>query len=90
MPICECTENSIRKREDTMFAPSGITERVDLQRLLRVQIDAIAPETLVISDESGEWEYSRLRAGSLAIDREASNTGARAFASGRCSKLDAS
>ena len=49
----------------------GFHERGDLQRLLREQIGAIAPDTLVISEEFGEWEDSRRRIDLLAIDKQA-------------------
>lgn len=53
------------------FADLGIREREDLQRLLRTQIDVIAPDTLVIAEEFGEWEDSKRRIDLLALDRDA-------------------
>jgi hypothetical protein len=42
-----------------------------LQRLLRSNIDVISPDTLVISEEFGEWEDSRRRIDLLGLDRDA-------------------
>lgn len=71
MPIYELNNDSIRRIEETTFSDAGITERGDLQRLLRKQIDVIAPDVLVVSEEFGEWDDSRRRIDLLAIDRDA-------------------
>ena len=42
-----------------------------MQRLLREHIEVIAPDTLVISEEFGDWEDSRRRIDLLAIDKSA-------------------
>jgi hypothetical protein len=42
-----------------------------MQRLLREQIEVIAPGTLVIAEEFGEWEDSRRRIDLLALDADA-------------------
>jgi len=41
---------------ETAFSSVNLHERRDLQRLLRENVEVIAPETLVISEEFGEWE----------------------------------
>ncbi|HZN65381.1 MAG TPA: hypothetical protein VFB66_08765 [Tepidisphaeraceae bacterium] len=51
MAIFEITQKQIRRIEETTFDELGITERAHLQRLLRAQIDVIAPELLVIDEE---------------------------------------
>lgn len=71
MAIYEICSDEIRKINGTTFSAVGVTERGDLQRLLRKQIDVIAPDTLVISEEFGEWEDSRRRVDLLALDRDA-------------------
>lgn len=71
MPIFELCNNEIRKITETTFSDAGVTERGDLQRLLRKQIDVIAPDTLVVSEEFGEWDDSRRRIDLLALDRDA-------------------
>lgn len=48
-----------------------MTERGDLQRLLRTQIDVIAPGTMVLAEEFSEWEDSRRRIDLLCLDRDA-------------------
>ncbi len=69
--IYELTKTEIRSLGETTFADQGIAERGDLQRLLREQIDVIAPDTLIISEEFCEWEDSRKRIDLLGIDRDA-------------------
>ena len=71
MAIYELNDDSIREISQTTFSTAGVTERGDLQRLLRKQINVIAPDTLVVSEEFGEWEDSRRRIDLLAIDRDA-------------------
>lgn len=71
MAIYEITADSLRKIDETSFAEEGIKERNDLQRLLRMQIDVISPDTLVIAEEFGEWEQSKRRIDLLGIDKEA-------------------
>jgi hypothetical protein len=53
------------------FASEGTRERSDLQRLLRDNINIIAPDTLVISEEFSSWEKSDRRIDLLAVDRQA-------------------
>lgn len=71
MPIYEFTSTHIQPLEETSFNLAGIQERRDLQRLLREHVDVISPETIVISEEFGDWEDSRRRIDLLAIDKEA-------------------
>ena len=71
MPIYEFTNTEIRALQETTFNLAGLQERRDLQRLLRAHVEVIAPDTLVISEEFGEWEDSRRRIDLLAIDKNA-------------------
>ena len=71
MPIYEFTLNGISPLETTTFSSAGQHERRDLQRLLRERIEVIAPETLVIAEEFGDWEDARRRIDLLAIDKRA-------------------
>lgn len=71
MPIYEFAPEGIQKVEETTFGRSGLHERRDLQRLLREHVEVIAPDTLVISEEFGDWEDSRRRIDLLAIDKAA-------------------
>ena len=71
MPIYEITSSEIRKLGQTTFSAAGIRERVDLQRLLRSNVDVISPDTLVVAEEFGRWDDSRRRIDLLGLDREA-------------------
>jgi hypothetical protein len=69
MPIYEFGANTINRLPETTFSSAGVHERRDLQRLLREHIDVIAPDTLVIDEEFGDWEDARRRIDLLAIDK---------------------
>lgn len=71
MAIYELTADKLEKIPETSFALEGIKERDDLQRLLREQIEILALDTMVISEEFGEWEDSRRRVDLLALDKDA-------------------
>lgn len=71
MAIYELTADEIRSVDETTFADVGVAERGDLQRLLRRQVDVIAPDCLVISEEFGDWDDSRRRIDLLAVDTDA-------------------
>lgn len=71
MAIYEINADHINKIAETTFSAVGLQERKDLQRLLRAQIEIIAPDTLVIAEEFGEWEESKRRIDLLAIDKQA-------------------
>lgn len=69
MPIYEFGTNTVNRLPETTFSSAGVHERRDLQRLLREHIDVIAPDTLVIGEEFGDWEDARRRIDLLAIDK---------------------
>jgi RecB family endonuclease NucS len=69
MPIYEFETNSISRLPETTFSSAGVYGRLDLQRLLRAHIEVIAPDTLVIGEEFGDWEDVRRRIDLLAIDK---------------------
>ena len=71
MAIYEMTDDTIRPIGETKFAAAGVSERGDLQRLLREQIEIISPGTLVIAEEFGQWEESRRRIDLLGLDKDA-------------------
>ncbi len=71
MPIYEMKNEAIAKVEETTFSAVGLNERMDLQRLLRKQVDVIAPDVLVLAEEYGEWEDSRRRIDLLGLDKDA-------------------
>ena len=70
VPIYEFTGSNVAALEETSFSIAGLHERRDLQRLLRDHVDVIAPDTLVISEEFGDWEDSRRRIDLLALDKQ--------------------
>src|SRR4051794_14858795 len=71
MALYEITPDKFNKIAETAFDLAGFRERFDLQRLLKKQIEVIAPDTLVIAEEFGEWEESKRRIDLLAIDKGA-------------------
>ena len=71
MPIYEIQKDKIAAIPETRFSDVGLRERDDLQRLLRDQVEIIAPDTLIIAEEFGEWEDSKRRIDLLGIDRNA-------------------
>lgn len=71
MPLYEISSDHILPLKRTTFAEASIKERDDLQRLLREQIDIIADDTMIVSEEFGDWEGSQRRIDLLGIDRKA-------------------
>jgi hypothetical protein len=71
MPIYEFAASGIAALAATTFSAMNLHERRDLQRLLRESVDVISPDTLVISEEFGEFEDSKRRIDLLGIDRDA-------------------
>ena len=71
MAIYKLQPEKIMELDETSFEAESILERRDLQRLLREKINIISPETLVISEEFGEWEGSKRRIDLLGVDRQA-------------------
>lgn len=71
MPIFEFASEGIRALSKTTFSLAQLQERRDLQRLLRANIAVVAPDTLVIAEEFGDWNESRRRIDLLGIDRAA-------------------
>lgn len=71
MPIYKVFDDKIIPIERTTFSQQGLRERENLQTMLKTQIDVIAPDTLVVAEEFGEWEDSRRRIDLLGIDKDA-------------------
>jgi hypothetical protein len=71
MAIYEFTKSGIVALSTVTFSSVDLQERRDLQRFLREKIDVIAPDTLVIAEEFGEWEDSKRRIDLLGIDKDA-------------------
>lgn len=71
MPLFEITPDSFRPLTETSLVDMKLRERGDLQRLLRTQIDVLADDLYVLTEEFGDWEDSRRRIDLLAIDKNA-------------------
>jgi hypothetical protein len=71
MAIFEVTRDRLVELERTDFSTHGLRERGDLQRFLRDQIEVIAPDVLIVSEEFGGWEDSKRRIDLLGVDRSA-------------------
>lgn len=71
MPLYEMTADAFRPLGRASFADLKVREREDLQRLLRTQIEVLADDLLVLTEEFGDWEDCRRRIDLLALDRQA-------------------
>jgi len=56
----------------TTFGDAGVFERQHLQAMLRDQIEIISPDTMIVSEEFGEWEESKRRIDLLGIRTDGS------------------
>ena len=71
MSLFHIANQQLTPLTQTTFAAEGLQERQHLQEALKRNIEAIAPDCLVIADEFSDWEDSRRRIDLLAIDRTA-------------------
>lgn len=71
MTIYSFTNNSLEKVATTRFDNEKILERQHLQQALKHQINIVAPDCLVITEEFSEWSSSQRRIDLLAIDKNA-------------------
>lgn len=71
MSIVRITTDRIQPLMATTFAKAGLKERDDLQRLLKSQIEVVAPDTLILTEEFSDWEDSRRRIDLLGLDKNA-------------------
>ncbi len=71
MPLYQITDDELAPLVSTSFQEENLWERRDLQRLLRANIEVIAPDVMVIAEEFGEWSESGRRIDLLAIDKYA-------------------
>jgi hypothetical protein len=70
MAIYSFNDNALKKVDATTFNGEGILERQHLQAALKRQIDVVAPNCLVISEEFAEWRGSQRRIDLLAVNKE--------------------
>ncbi len=71
MPIFNFDNNELARIDVTSFSREGILERQHLQATLKEQIEIIAPDCLVISEEFSEWSGSQRRIDLLAVGKDA-------------------
>lgn len=71
MAVYKLSGDELILLETTSFEREGLRERNDLQRLLRAQIGFLAPDTLLIAEEFGDWDEGRRRIDLLALDKQA-------------------
>lgn len=71
MALYSFKNKQILEINSTNFWAEGIREREDLQAALRDRIEAISPETLIISEEFSEWSEGARRIDLLGIDKQA-------------------
>lgn len=72
MPLYKYTNEALAAVKQDTLATLGIRERDDLQRVLRDNIDAVSPDTLVIAEEFSNWKDSHRRIDLLGIDPDGS------------------
>ncbi|MDZ7685275.1 MAG: hypothetical protein U5O39_10005 [Gammaproteobacteria bacterium] len=70
MAIYDISSGKLTPLEATTFASSEIKEREHLQQLLRKQIDVVAPNTLIISEEFSNWQDSKRRIDLLGVNAQ--------------------
>ncbi len=71
MTLFEIHPDRLEPVPNAELRAEGLRERADLQRLLRDQLEIVAPKTLLLAEEFGDWEDSRRRIDLLALDEEA-------------------
>lgn len=70
MSIFKIHDNQLVKLDETTFKNQGLKEK-DLQKMLKSQINAISPRTLIVSEEFSDWEDNNNRIDLLGIDEDA-------------------
>jgi len=71
LAIFEITDAAFRPLAGATFEQERLRERSDLQRLLRDNIEVLAADILIISEEFGRWTESNRRIDLLGVDRDA-------------------
>jgi hypothetical protein len=71
MAIFALENGLINKVQSTSFVNESILERAHLQNALKQNIEVIAADCLIISEEYAEWDSSRKRIDLLAVDKQA-------------------
>lgn len=71
MPLYQIKDNALATLKPSSFREENLWERRDLQRLLKNNIEVIAPGVLIVAEEFGEWEESSRRIDLLGVDKNA-------------------
>ncbi len=71
MAIYRVNKNAISAVRETSFAAAGLSERDDMQRLLRDHIEILAPDVLIIAEEFQQWADSNRRIDLLGVSSDA-------------------
>lgn len=71
MALYEIKSDAIVAVAPTDFGLENVRERTDLQRLLRANVSAVCPDTMVVAEEFCDWDDSRRRIDLLALDKSA-------------------
>jgi len=71
MPLYEADKKTLTRVERTTFKQQGWHERRDIQTLMKSQIDAISPNTLIVAEEFDHWADSQRRIDLLGVDKDA-------------------
>jgi hypothetical protein len=70
MTVYKLLPEGIYELQSTTFEREGILERISIQKVLRTNIDVVAPEVFIIAEEFGSWEESRRRIDLLGVDKD--------------------
>ncbi len=71
MALFELTKHGLNEVDRTTLAAERIFERGDLQRILRDKISIVAPGTMVLAEEFGDFDQSKRRIDLLCLDQDA-------------------
>jgi hypothetical protein len=70
MTVYKLLPEGIYELQSTTFEREGILEKISIQKVLRSNIDVVAPDVFIIAEEFGSWEESRRRIDLLGVDKE--------------------
>jgi len=70
MPVFEIADDSLVLLEPTTFTDLGLTEREDIQKLVKGNLDVLGEPLLLLSEEYGNWDDSRRRLDLLCLDQD--------------------
>lgn len=71
MALYNISNKTLTALDKTTYGIEGLQERYDLQEAIKKNIEILAPDCLVISEEFSDWEDSKRRIDILAIDKQA-------------------